>query len=99
MIRTTSTSRAGYGYVWDTFARAWPDAVTAGERLRPQDAAVTLIAQYVNTTGAATAVVIARIFSLEEELVEKAGAALVAEGTVHQVTRGTARYWVCQALR
>jgi hypothetical protein len=98
MIRTTSTSRAGYGYVWDTFARAWPDAVAAGERLRPQDAAAALIARYVDTTGAATAAMIARIFSLEDELVEKAGAALVAQGTVHQVTRGAARYWVCPVL-
>lgn len=99
MIRTTSTSRAGYGYVWDTFARAWPDAVETGERMRPQDAAAALIARYVNTAGAATAALIARVFSLDEELVDRAGAALVAQGTVHQVTRGTARYWVCQTLR
>jgi hypothetical protein len=98
MVRTTSPSRAGYSYIWDTFERAWPDAAATGERLRPEDAAATLITRYVDTVGAATPAIFARIFSLDEELVEAAAAALVAQGTLTQVTRGQAAYLVSKAL-
>lgn len=98
MIRATSGTRAGYSYIWDTFARAWPDAAAAGERLRVTDAAAMLITQYVNTVGAATPAMIARVFTLNAELIEKVGAALVQQGVLAQVTRGKANYLTSQNL-
>jgi hypothetical protein len=98
MVRTTSTSRAGYGYVWDSFERAWPDAAAAGERMRPPDAAAALLARYVDTVGATTLRMFARILDLDDRLVETAAAGLIAQGTVTQVTRGKAVYLVSHAL-
>jgi hypothetical protein len=98
MISTTSTSRAGYGYIWDTFERAWPDAAAAGERMRPPDAAAVLLARYVDTVGATTPAMFARTFDLDDALVESAAARLIAQGTVAQVTRGKAIYLVSRAL-
>ncbi len=99
MIRATSGSRAGYSYVWDTFARAWPDAVATGERMRPKDAAATLIARYVDTVGAATPAMIARIFTLDEALIDAGAPIAVAQGNVIQATRGSAVYLVSPALK
>jgi hypothetical protein len=98
MIRTTSATRARYSYIWDTFGRAWPDAMRTGERLRVEDAAATLITQYVELVGAATAAMIARIFSLDVELIETVGAALVAQGIIVQITRGKAVYLASKTL-
>jgi hypothetical protein len=98
MIRTTSATRAGYSYIWDTFGRAWPDARATGERLRVEDAAATLIKRYVELVGAATAAMIARVFSLDVTLIDTVGATLVSQGVITQVTRGKAVYLVSKAL-
>jgi hypothetical protein len=98
MVRTTSTSRAGYGYIWDTFERAWPDAAAAGERMHPPDAAAALLSRFVDTVGATTLRMFARTLDLDDALVESAAADLVARGTLAQVTRGKAIYLVSHAL-
>ncbi len=98
MIRTTSTSRAGYGYIWDTFERAWPEAAAAGERMRPPEAAAALLTRYVDTVGATTLTMFARTLDLDDALVASAAADLVAQGTLTQVTRGKAIYLVSHTL-
>jgi hypothetical protein len=98
MVRTTSTSRAGYGYIWDTFERAWPDAAAAGERMRPPTAAAALLSRFVDTVGATTLYMFTHTLDLDDKLVETAAADLIAQGTVMQVTRGKAIYLVSHAL-
>lgn len=99
MIRATSTTRAGYGYVWDSFERAWPDAAAAGERLRPSDAATTLLARFVDTVGATTLYLFTHTLDLHEALVESAAAELVDQGALIRVTRGKAVYLVSPTLQ
>jgi hypothetical protein len=98
MVRATSGGRADYSYIWDTFARAWPEVISASEKLKLSESRANIVKRYIHTAGAATAAEIARIFSLEADPLEKAAKTLVEKGEIKTVTRGNAVYYVCNDL-
>jgi len=96
MVRTTSSSRAGYSYIWDSFTRVWPSAVEEAERMNLTTATASIVAAYLKIAGAATAKQIAYTFSLEPELVQKAANSLLTQEAIGQITRGGAVYFASQ---
>ena len=84
-IGVTSTTRANYGYIWDSFEHAYPDISRQAEALDEQAAAATLLRQYVDTVVAIDSERVAFVLGLEEKLLRSAGERLVEEGVLTRV--------------
>ena len=86
IVRTgvTSTSRANYGYIWESFPRAYPRVVEQAEGLHEIDAAAAIIRQYVDTAVEASVERIATVLSLDLALLRRAADRLVEEGTLRR---------------
>jgi len=82
LVRTgvTSTTRGNYGYVWETFARAYPGIVSQAEALSEVQAAERLVSRYIDTALEATLERIAFVLSLDVKLLRSAASRLVEKG-------------------
>jgi hypothetical protein len=98
MTSTTSTSRAGYSYIWESFQQAWPQAVEAGEVLSRIDATGQLIMRYIRTVAAATADSVTHTLALERWLVDESMPLLVKKGTLIQVHMAETTYFTVPGL-
>ncbi len=68
-----------YTYIWDGFNKLWPEVVEAGLRLPYEEGLAQVITRYVRTTAAASAAMIARVFSVEVEHVTRMAGWLAGE--------------------
>ncbi len=87
IVRTgvTSVTRANYGYVWSTFARAYPAVIHQAEALDDELAAAALVLQYVDTAVRVPLERIGNVLSLDLTLLRKAAGRLCAEGALEEL--------------
>ena len=74
-----------FSYVWDTMAHRWPDAIAEARKLTRARAAYLIVRKIFETSAYSPERTIARIFNVEQSLVEAAAKKLERERIV---TRG-----------
>ena len=87
IVRTgvTSVTRANYGYVWSSFASAYPDVIRQAEALDDLAAAAALVDQYVDAAVQVSLERIAFVLSLNLRLLRRAAAQLAADGRLEEL--------------
>lgn len=82
VVRTgvTSATRANYGYIWESFPRAYAQIAAEAEQMADLDAASTILRQYVDTAIIAPVDRIASVLSLDPVLLCRAANHLVDQG-------------------
>jgi hypothetical protein len=68
-----------FSYVWDTMAHRWPDAIAESRTLTRNQAAYLIVRKIFETSGFSTERAIARIFGINQTLVESAAKKLERE--------------------
>ena len=84
-IGVTSTTRANYGYIWNTFERVFPQPAQQAETLTEIDATAAIIHQYVRTAVAVPLARIAEMLSLDPRSLALAARQLVEQGDLCEV--------------
>jgi hypothetical protein len=74
-----------FSYVWDTMEHRWPDAIAEARTITRNEAAYRIVRKIFETTAFMSERAIARIFSIEQSLVEGAARKLERE---RFITRG-----------
>jgi hypothetical protein len=68
-----------FSYVWDTMPHRWPDAITEARQLTRAQAAYLIVRKIFETSAYSTERAIARIFNIDQALVETAAKKLERE--------------------
>jgi hypothetical protein len=74
-----------FSYVWDTMEHRWPDAIAEARTITRNEAAYRIVRKVFETAGFTSERSIARIFSIDQSLVETAARKLERE---RFITRG-----------
>jgi hypothetical protein len=74
-----------FSYVWDTMEHRWPDAIAEARAITRSQAAYLIVRRIFETAGFSSERAIARIFSIDQALVESAARKLERERII---TRG-----------
>lgn len=69
-------------YVWDTMAHRWPDAIAEARKFTRNQAAYLIVRKIFDTAGYSTERAIARIFGIDQALVEGAAKRLEREQVI-----------------
>ncbi|MBE0699793.1 MAG: hypothetical protein IH586_22935 [Anaerolineaceae bacterium] len=90
IVRTgvTSTTRANYGYIWESFPRAYPRICADAEGLTAMDAASRILRQYVDTVVVTRVERAASVLALDLGLMQKAEGRLIEEGVLGRDEQG-----------
>jgi hypothetical protein len=90
IVRTgvTSTSRANYGYIWESFPRAYAQVCAEAEELQAVDAACRILHQYVDTAVVTVVDRAASVLALDLGLMQKAEERLIAQGVLCKDEQG-----------
>jgi hypothetical protein len=78
-VRAVGEGREDYNYTYDLFARRYPEAVKAAERLGSADATAALVSRTLDLAGALTEKQLLRLFEWDEALARRAIARLEGE--------------------
>lgn len=91
IVRTgvTSTTRANYGYIWESFPRAFPLVAAQAESLTEIDAASAVLSQYIDTAVTATVERIAFVLTLDLPLLRSAADRLIQAGELTRDAEGS----------
>ena len=71
-----------FSYVWDTMAHRWPDAIAEARKLTRAQAAYLIVRKIFETTAFSNERAIARIFNIDQSLVETAAKKLEREQVI-----------------
>jgi hypothetical protein len=93
-VGAVKTGHANYTYLWDSFARFWPEIVEEGAQLSHEEAGLAVIAQYVQTVAATTVHKVAYTFSLNEQFVGYFAGRLVEQGELERLEHEEVSYLV-----
>ncbi len=93
IVRTgvTSTSRGNYGYIWESFPRAYPSVAAQAESMPENAAAEAILRAYVDIAVAVTPERVAEVLALDPSLLRRAGERLVEQGSLAQEAEGALR--------
>jgi hypothetical protein len=76
-----------FSYVWDTMPHRWPDAIAEARKLTRAQAAYLIVRKVLETSGFSTERAIARIFNIDQALVEHAAQKLEREKIITRAVR------------
>src|SRR5260221_319558 len=71
-VRAVGEGREAYNYTYDLFARRYPEAVKAAERVSSADATVALLARTLELAGAVTEKQLVRLFDGDDTVAQRA---------------------------
>jgi hypothetical protein len=76
-----------FSYVWDTIGHRWPDAIAESRKLSRAQAAYLIIRKFFETSAYSTERAIARIFNIDQALVEAGSRKLEREKFIIRAVR------------